>query len=341
MFESDRPCFVIAEIGVNHNGSMELAHKLIDMAAEAKADAVKFQTFRAEDLVTRAAAKAAYQEANTGEGGSQFDMLRALEVTEEQFVELNRHCQQAGITFISTPFGPKAADLLERIGVDIYKVSSGDLTYLDFLTHLGRKGRPIILSTGMGTLSETEEALEAIYASGNREVSLLHCVSNYPAAPEDCNLAAIETMSAAFGVPVGWSDHTMGSAVSWAAVARGARIIEKHVTLDRTLPGPDHAASMEPDEFTAFMEGIRAIESAIGDGRKIPSEAERNTAEVARRSITAARDLPSGHQLTLEDLRVIRPGTGLAPRNLDWVVGSRLARDVAAETPLTLEDFHG
>lgn len=331
--------FVIAEIGVNHNGSMDLARRLIDAAAEAGADAVKFQTFRAEDLVTPTARKADYQVANTGDGGSQSDMLKALELSEAQFADLARHCAGAGIDFLSTPFSEAAVDLLERVGVDAFKVSSGDLTHLPLLGHIAGKGKPIILSTGMGDLAEIEAALAAIRRAGAPPVSLLHCVSNYPAAVEDCNLAAIDTMARAFGLPVGWSDHTEGAAISWAAVARGATIIEKHITLDRNLPGPDHLASMAPAEFSGFVAGIRAIERAIGDGVKAPTPAELKTAEVARRSLVAARALPAGHVLAAADLRVMRPGHGLKPAALDFVIGLRLGRDVAAFEPLTAEDF--
>jgi N-acetylneuraminate synthase len=335
------PCKIIAEIGVNHNGSVDLGRRLIDVAAEAGADAVKFQTFVAEDLVTRSAAKAAYQVANTGTDDSQFAMLKALELAEAQFAEMKAHSVARGIEFMSTPFSEGAADLLERVGVDCYKVSSGDLTHLPLLRHLARKGLPIILSTGMAVLGEVEEAVATIRAEGSSPISILHCVSNYPAAPEDCNLRAMDTLAAAFGLPVGWSDHTMGAEISWAAVARGARIIEKHITLDRGLPGPDHRASCEPGEFRAFVAGIRAIEAALGNGIKQPTPAERETAKLGRRSIVAARDLAAGTVLTAADLRVLRPGTGLMPREMGRVIGARLGREVAENTPLSERDLHG
>jgi N-acetylneuraminate synthase len=333
--------FIIAEIGVNHNGSMDLARQLIDAAAATGADAVKFQTFRAEDLVTPDASKADYQIANTGDAGSQFEMLKALELNEEQFSVLAEHCTKAGIAFLSTPFSEAAADLLERVGVTSYKISSGDLTHLPMLAYIARKNRPIILSTGMGTLSEIEAALTAIAEAGDPPVSLLHCVSNYPAAAADCNLAAMETMARAFGLPVGWSDHSEGAAISWAAVARGATIIEKHITLNRNLPGPDHCASMEPRDFGDFVAGIRAIEAAIGTGIKAPTAAERRTALVGRRSLVTTRDLPAGHVLSAEDLAVMRPGTGLAPGQHPMVIGLRLARPVSARQTLTFADLHG
>jgi N,N'-diacetyllegionaminate synthase len=334
-------CYIIAEIGVNHNGSIDLARDLIDAAVVAKADAVKFQTFFADDLVTRSAAKADYQVANTANADSQYSMLKALELTEAQFAELHAYCATKGIAFLSTPFSEDAADLLARVGVSAFKISSGDLTHLPMLAHIAKKGLPIILSTGMGTLTEVEEALAAINGVGNRQVSLLHCVSNYPASADDCNLAAMDTMAQAFGLPVGWSDHSVGAAISWAAVARGAKIVEKHITLDQNLPGPDHKASMEPADFAAFVDGIRMIEAAIGTGRKVPTAAEKRTALVARRSLVAARDLVAGDVLTAADVVVKRPGTGLLPRDLPLVLGARVARAVAADTPLVAADFHG
>ena len=333
-------CFVIAEIGVNHNGSLDLARQMIDAAVAADADAVKFQTFRAEDLVTKTAKKAAYQRANTQNDDSQFQMLKDLELSESEFAELAACCQSKGIQFLSTPFSEAAVDLLARIGVDAYKVSSGDLTHLGLLTYMAQQGRPIILSTGMGTLSDIEEALDAIKAGGDVPVSLLHCVSNYPADAQDCNLAAIDTMAQAFSRPVGWSDHTIGAAISWAAVARGATIIEKHITLDQTLPGPDHKASMEPQDFADFVKGIRMIEAAIGTGRKAPTKAEEQSALAGRRSLTSTRALTKGHVLSAEDIKVVRPGTGLAPRHLPFVIGLTLSRDVDADTPLVAADVH-
>lgn len=338
-FESG--CYVVAEVGVNHNGSVELARKLIDVAAEAGADAVKFQTFSADDLVSATAPKAEYQARNMGGGGSQHEMLSALELSDDQFSELLACCNERKIDFLSTPFGPRQADFLADLGVHAFKVGSGDLTYHAFLAHIAGKGLPIILSTGMGTLSEVGAALAAIEAAGPVPVALLHCVSNYPADPASCNLAAMATMRQAYGLPVGWSDHTLGPAVGLGAVALGARIIEKHITLDATMDGPDHAASMEPLAFTEFVSGIRAVQSAIGDGIKRPVAAELATAAVARRSVVALRDLAAGAVIGADDVAVLRPGTGLAPSMLDVVVGARLGRAVTAHQPLTVEDLHG
>lgn len=340
----DDGCYVIAEIGVNHNGSVPLARELIDAAVAAGADAVKFQTFAADDLVSATAPKAEYQSRNLGDtdaGGSQYEMLKALELSPEQFGELLAYCDERDIDFLSTPFGPAQADFLADLGVHAFKVGSGDLTYRAFLAHIASKGKPIILSTGMGTLAEVGEALAAIDAAGPVPVAVLHCVSNYPADPAACNLAAMATMRQAFGVPVGWSDHTLGPAIGLAAVGLGARIIEKHITLDVTMTGPDHAASMEPGAFTEFVRGIRAVQSAIGDGVKRPVASELSTAAVARRSVVALRDLRAGDVVVASDVAVLRPGTGLPPSMLDVVVGARLGRDVAAHQPLTVDDLHG
>lgn len=331
--------YVIAEIGVNHNGDVALARDMIDVAADAGADAVKFQTFFADELVTRSAKKAAYQLATTDNAQSQYEMLKALELTADEFTDLNAYCIKKGIAFLSTPFSIRAVDLLDQVGVHAFKVSSGDLTYVQMLDHMARKGKPIVLSTGMGNMSEIEDAVRTIEAAGNTQISILHCVSNYPAAAADCNLAAMDTIELAFGYPVGWSDHTQGAAMTLAAVARGAGIIEKHITLDVAMDGPDHSASMMPDEFTQMMRDIRNIEVAMGTGVKRPTAAELNTAEVARRSLTAAHDLVAGQTLTQTDIAILRPGTGLPPKHLPLVLGQRVAIDVVEGTPLTSVHF--
>lgn len=340
MLDTDKT-YVIAEIGVNHNGDVGLAKQMIDVAAKAGADAVKFQTFFADELVTRSAKKAAYQLATTDNAQSQYDMLKALELTAEEFADLNAYCIARDIAFLSTPFSIRAVDLLDAVGVHAFKVSSGDLTYVQMLDHMARKGKPIILSTGMGNMAEIEDAVRTIEAAGNTQISILHCVSNYPAAAEDCNLAAMDTIEMAFGYPVGWSDHTQGPAMTLAAVARGAAIIEKHITLDCTMEGPDQSASMEPEDFTRMMRDIRNIEVAMGTGVKRPTAAELNTAEVARRSLTAARPLRAGQTLTQDDIAILRPGTGLPPKHLPLVLGQRVAVDVAEGTPLMAVHFDG
>lgn len=336
-----RPCFVIAEAGVNHNGRLALARRLVDAAARAGADAVKFQTFRAERLVTRRARPAPYQRRGVGRGESTFEMLRRLELSEKDHRALAAHSRRRNILFLSTPFDPESAGFLARLGVPLFKVSSGDLTDLPFLESLARRRKPLVLSTGMSTLAEVRAALRAVRRAGAKQVALLHCVSNYPAAPADVNLRAMDALVAAFGVPVGFSDHTPGIEVSLAAVARGACVIEKHFTLDRRLPGPDHRASLEPAELAALVRGIRRVESALGDGRKRPAPSERAMIPFARKSLVALRDIAVGEKLAPEMVGAKRPGTGLAPAALRRFLGKKVRRPVAADRPLTAADFRG
>lgn len=332
-----RPCFVIAEAGVNHNGDLRLARQLIDTAVQAGADAVKFQAYKAERLVTEAAPKAAYQVRATGGGESQLDMLRRLELRPEAQYELRDYCRQKGILFLSTPFDEESADILGDVAVPAFKIPSGEITNLPFLTHVAKKGRPMILSTGMATLGEVETALRAVESAGNREVILLHCVSNYPADPADVNLRAIPTMLQAFHFPVGYSDHTLGLEVPLAAVALGACVIEKHFTLDRALPGPDQQASAEPAELAALVAGVRKVEAALGHGRKVPAASESGTADVARRSLVAARSIRAGTSLTEDMIVIKRPGTGLPPALRTTLVGRVAKRDIPADAMISLE----
>lgn len=336
---SGQPCLIIAEAGVNHNGSLELACALVDAARAAGADAVKFQTFKAERLVSAAAPKAAYQQRTTGAAESQLEMIRRLELGEAEHRQLLDHCRQRGILFLSSPFDEQSADFLAELGMSAYKVPSGELTNLPFLGHLAGKGRPLILSTGMAYLGEVEAAVRAITAAGPVPLALLQCVSNYPADPADVNLRAMDTLAAAFGVPVGYSDHVPPNEVAFAAVARGACIVEKHFTLDRNLPGPDHQASLEPGELAALVRGIRAVEAALGDGRKRPAASEADTAAVARKSLVAARDLPAGSVLEPSLIAVKRPGTGLPPVMLQHLLGRRTRVDIPRDALLALEDL--
>jgi len=331
------PCFLIAEAGVNHNGDLGMARRLVDVAAAAGADAVKFQTFRADRLATAEAPKAAYQAATTGKSESQVEMLRRLELSEEAHHELFEYARSKGVMFLSTPFDEGCADFLEQLGVPGFKAPSGEVTNWPFLEYLARKGRPILLSTGMATLGEVEGAVQALSRVGSIPFALFHCVSNYPAEPAQVNLRAMHTLQAAFGVPVGYSDHTLGIEVSLAAVALGACLVEKHFTLDRTLPGPDHRASLEPDELTRLVVGIRKVEAALGNGRKVPTPAEMETRTVARKSLVAARDLAVGTVLSPETLASKRPGSGLPPSFLGHLLGRRLKQAVKANTLLTLE----
>lgn len=323
------PCFVIAEAGVNHNGDPELAHQLVDVAAAAGADAVKFQTFDPEQLAAADAPKAAYQIASTGSTESQLEMLRRLTLPREALAPLAAHAQDKGLLFLSTPFDPESADFLECIGMSGFKVPSGELTNLSFLAHVARKGKPVLLSTGMSTLDEVAAAVAVVRSAGDPPLALFHCVTNYPASPGDCNLRAIETMRRAFGVPVGWSDHTEGLYPSIAAVAAGANLLEKHFTLDRGLPGPDHPASLEPEELAALVAAVRETEAALGDGIKRPAPSEAMNASLVRRSIHAARRLSAGHVLAQSDLVPLRPGNGLPPSSIGRLIGRSLRVELA------------
>jgi N-acetylneuraminate synthase len=329
--------FVIAEAGVNHNGDMAVAQQQVDAAADAGADAIKFQSFKTDRLVTHSAPKARYQADATGAGESQYDMLRRLELSVVAHSELMAHCQDRGILFLSTPFDEDSADLLDSLDVAMFKVPSGEVTNLPYLRYLARKGRPMIISTGMCTLAEVETAVHTIAACDNPDMALLHCTSCYPTAPEWANLRAIQTLLQAFGLPVGYSDHTAGLSVAMAAVALGARVIEKHFTTDRNLPGPDQKASLEPDELATLVRGIRDVETALGDGRKLPVAAELDTAAVARKSLVVAADLTAGTRLSADVLAIIRPGTGMPPGMLEQVIGRTLCVDVAAGTVLAPE----
>lgn len=329
------PVFIIAEAGVNHNGDLALAHRLIFAAAEAGVDAVKFQAFTAESLVTGSAGKAAYQSRNLGDATrTQRDMLQALELQAEDFSVLRRHCQAAHVLFLATPFDSVTADWLEPL-VDRYKIASGDCTNLPLLDHIARKGKPVILSTGMADLDEVRAAVDVLCP--HAPVTLLHCTTNYPCPPEEVNLRAMQTLRDTFGVPVGYSDHTEGIDIPVAAVALGATVIEKHFTLDRTLPGPDHRASLEPGELAAMVTAIRRVEIALGDGVKCPQPSERAVQVHARRSLVFARDLRAGQVLAAGDLVMKRPGSGLPPAQLSAVLGKRLRVAVQQDTLLAME----
>ena len=324
------PCFVIAEAGVNHDGQLELARQLVDAAVSAGADAVKFQTFDPDQLATAEAPKAAYQVRAGSDFESQLEMLRKLTLSKDDHEALAGYCESRRILFLSTPFDDGSADLLYAMGLAAFKISSGDLTNLPFLERVAGFGRPVLLSTGMATESEVADAVTAIGRTGNTELALLHCVSNYPARPADVNLRAMDTLAKRFSVPVGFSDHTMGLDVALAAVALGACVLEKHLTLDRRRPGPDHQASLEPHEFAQLMLGVRHIEAAMGHGRKEPAASELEVARVARKSVVAAQDLPAGTVLTDALLAVRRPGTGLPPSQRRALIGRRTARAIAA-----------
>jgi N-acetylneuraminate synthase len=353
-----RRTLVIAEAGVNHNGSLELAHKLVDVAADAGADIVKFQTFIADKLATAKAEKAAYQVDNTGEAGSQLEMLRRLELLPEHHHALIAHCERRGIRFMSTAFDSESLAFLGTLAMPAVKIPSGDITAGPLLLQAARMGLPLIVSSGMSTLGDIEAALGVIafgltstkrptssrdfaaaFASDDGQaalrerVTLLHCTTQYPAPPSAVNLRAMDTMAAAFGLPVGYSDHTAGIEVSLAAVARGAVVIEKHFTLDTALPGPDHAASLEPAELVRLVAGIRTIEAALGSARKLASAAEQPNLAVARRSLVMTRAVRRGEVLSEEMLMAKRPGTGVSPLSLWDYVGAVARRDFAVDDP--------
>lgn len=316
--------FIIAEAGVNHNGSLDLAIQLIDAAKAAGADAVKFQTFRADALAARSAHKAAYQDRTTSRDESQLEMLRRLELDEAAHRRLIEHCESVGIRFLSSPFDHESVDLLAAMNLPVFKIPSGEITNHPFLRHIAGKGKPIILSTGMCTLDEVREAVDVLRDAGAHEITLLHCVTEYPTPYPQVNLRAMLTLKEALGLPVGYSDHTPGIEISVAAVALGAEVIEKHFTLDRTLPGPDHAASLEPAELAQMVASIRHVEEALGNGVKMPAPCEIPNISVARKSVVAARALSAGHTLQEADLAIKRPGNGLAPKTLPDLVGRTL-----------------
>jgi len=331
------PCYIIAEAGINHNGDLKRALAMIDAAADSQADAVKFQSFKTLRLVTKDAPQADYQKRNTGSGESQFDMLRRCELSPDDHRVLIRHCQKRGISFLSTPFEEESTDLLDELEVSAFKISSGDVTNLPLLAHVASKKRPVVLSTGMCNLGEVEAAVEVLQQD-EVEFAILHCVSNYPTDPRDVNLRAMHTLRTAFRVPIGYSDHTLGTCVSVAAATLGACIVEKHFTLDRTLPGPDHAASLEPAELCSLVRDIRVVEDALGTGRKTAAASERNTAEVARKSLVAAKDIPAGTVLTEEHISIKRPGTGLPPAMRNFIVNRTARNAIPAGALIRLEN---
>lgn len=320
---------IIAEAGVNHNGDLELARQLIDAAAAAGADLVKFQTFSANRLVTANARKADYQTRNSGGGETQHEMLRRLELGPEAHHQLLAHCQARGIGFFSTGFDLESVDFLLDLGLDKFKIPSGEITNLPYLRHVGRHGKEVILSTGMATLGDIEAAIEALEQAGTPRdrITVLHCTTEYPTPMNEVNLRAMQSIGEAFGVAVGYSDHTPGIEVAIAAVALGARVIEKHFTLDRNLPGPDHKASLEPGELKAMVSAIRNIETALGDGIKRLTPSEAKNRPIARKSLVAARPIRTGEAFTNENITTKRPGTGISPMRWDEVMGQVAQKD--------------
>jgi len=329
---------IIAEAGVNHNGDLGLAKQLIDAAAEAGADLVKFQTFNADRQVTRTAKKADYQTQTTLGIESQHEMLRRLELTEAMHHELISHCAKRGIGFFSTGFDIESVDLLVSLGQDRFKIPSGEITNLSYLRHIGRLGKPVILSTGMATLGEIEEAIEALEHAGTLRSSLtvLHCTTEYPTPMNEVNLRAMQSIHAAFGLAVGYSDHSQGIEVAIAAVAMGATVIEKHFTLDRNLPGPDHKASLEPEQLKAMVAAIRNIEIALGDGIKRLTPSESRNKPNVRKSLVASRPIKAGEIFNAKNTTAKRPGTGISPMRWDEILGRPASRDFAQDELIDL-----
>jgi len=325
--ENGKSCFIIAEAGINHNGNINLAKRLVDVAKRAGVDAVKFQTFITEEIVTKTAEMANYQKENIGKKESQFEMLKKIELSYKDFIELKKYCDRKGIIFLSTPHSEDAIDFLEPL-VPVYKIASGDLTNLPFLEKIAKKKKPIILSTGMARLDEVSEAVNIIKTQGNNKIILLHCTSNYPCPLEEVNLRTMATLKREFSLPVGYSDHTLGTLVPVMAVTMGAVVIEKHFTLDRNLTGPDHKASLEPKELKLMVKTIRDVEKALGNGIKKPTESEKKIKKIVRKSIIAKVNIPKGTKISKEMLIIKRPGTGIAPKYINRIVGEKAKRNI-------------
>lgn len=328
--------FIIAEAGVNHNGDIEIAKRLVDAAVAAGADAVKFQTFKAETLVCKDARKAAYQMETTDREESQFDMLKKLELTPGMHEQLMEYCRQKGIMFLSTPFDIDSLHYLVELGIGIIKLPSGEITNYPLLKETGKTGKKVILSTGMSSMDEVKAAVNVLRKAGTNDIVLLHCNTQYPAPASDVNLLAMTRMREELGVPVGYSDHTQGIEIPVAAAAIGASVIEKHFTLDKNMEGPDHKASLEPDELQRMVGAIRIIEGALGDGKKKPSESEKGNIAVVRKSIVAKCDIGVGESFSEENLTTKRPGTGISPMRWEQVVGQKAKRKFSADELIEL-----
>lgn len=328
--------FIIAEAGVNHNGSIEIARKLVDTAVLAGADAVKFQTFKAENLVCKDAKKADYQMITTDNAESQFEMLKKLELTPEMHEELIKYCKDKGIMFLSTPFDIDSLWYLMQCGIEIIKIPSGEITNYPFLREAGSTGKPVILSSGMSRLDEVKAAVSVLREYGSKDITVLHCNTEYPTPYTDVNLNAMDILRGELGVAVGYSDHTQGIEVSVAATALGATVIEKHFTLDKNMDGPDHKASLEPNELCEMVRQIRNIEAALGDGRKAPSASEQKNITIVRKSIVAKQPIKQGDIFTEDNLTTKRPGNGISPMRWNEIIGQEAARDFEADELIEL-----
>ncbi len=333
--EEQKKVFIIAEAGDNHNGNFDLALRLVDKAVESGADCVKFQTFITENIISKYAEKAEYQKENTGEEGSQYEMVKKLELSFGQFREIQAYCKKKGILFLSTPFDLDSIDFLREIEIPFWKIPSGEITNLPYLENIAATGKDIVLSTGMCTMEEIESTVAILRKNGAGGITLLHCNTEYPTPFEDVNLRAMKTMAETFGLPVGYSDHTTGIEVPIAAVAMGAVVIEKHFTLDKNMEGPDHKASLEPDELKQMVLAIRHIERALGSGSKSPSNSEKKNIDIARKSIVAGRDIAAGETFTEENLRIKRPGNGISPMRWYEIIGKKAIKDFKEDELIT------
>lgn len=331
-----RNVFIIAEAGVNHNGSLELAKKLIDVAADAGADAVKFQTFQADRLVSLNAPKAAYQLNNTSETETQYDMLKKLELTKEMHIELIAYCKMKNIMFLSTPFDIDSVYELTKLGISIIKIPSGEITNLPYLREVAKQKKKVILSTGMSELQEVKEAVEVLKENGADDIMVMHCNTQYPTPMEDVNLMAMVSMKEKLGLPTGYSDHTQGIEVPIAAAALGAAVIEKHFTLDKEMEGPDHKASLNPQELKQMVLSIRNIERALGSDRKLVTESEKENRDIVRKSIVAACKIEQGEYFTEQNITTKRPGTGISPMKWDEIIGKTVTRSYEADEMIRL-----
>jgi N,N'-diacetyllegionaminate synthase len=329
--------YIIAEAGVNHNGDIELGKRMIEVAAKANVSSIKFQTFKPEMMTSKFAVKAEYQKINlSDEDDSQLAMLKKYELTEKMHLELMKCCSDFGVDFLSTPFDIDSIELLKQLGIGKWKIPSGEITNLPYLRRIAQSDKPIILSTGMSTLEEVGEAVAVLKTSEDREITLLHCNTQYPTPYQDVNLKAMQTLKDTFHLPVGYSDHTKGIEISLAAVVMGASVVEKHFTLDRNMPGPDHKASLTPTELDDLVIGVRNIEAAMGDGVKIPSVSETPNISIARKSIVAERSIRSGEVFSEQNITVKRPGDGLSPMLWDDIIGEIANRDYFADEKIVL-----
>lgn len=328
---------IIAEAGVNHNGSLDLALKMVDEAKRAGADIVKFQTAIPEKVISKYADKAEYQKKTTGNEESQLEMCKRIHLKLSDYDIIKKYCEEAGIEFLSTPFDLESIDYLEKLDIRLWKIPSGEITNLPYLIKIAKTGKPVIMSTGMAELKEVEEAVNVLKENGAGEITLLHCTTEYPAPFESVNLRAMNTLNEKFGTKVGYSDHTVGFEAAVAAVVLGASVIEKHFTLNHNMEGPDHKASLEPEELEIMVNNIRLIEKALGDGVKRPAEAEKQNIAIARKSIVAAKDIKKGEIFTEENITVKRPGSGISPMRWFEVLGTEAVRDFVEDELIELD----